>query len=88
MADKRAARKAIEQHGADLRGRANVVGLGIQPADDGSGEALAVYVSRKVPASELEPDDLLPASVEISGKDGIERVPIRVIELGGELKAQ
>ena len=82
MADRRTAQKALELHGSELRGKPNVVGLGIRPADDGSGEALAVYVSRKVAPEALSPQELVPGSVTVDSRSGPETIPVQVIELG------
>ena len=68
----------------------NVVGLGIVPASelgDDENLAVAVYVSRKVPASELRPEDLVPSRLEIAetgiaGPGDLGKVPTRVIEQG------
>jgi hypothetical protein len=81
MANRRSAQKALEQHGSELRSKPNVVGLGIRPAADGSGETLAVYVSKKAARESLAPEDRLPESVAIESKSGTELIPVQVFQL-------
>jgi hypothetical protein len=69
-------------HQAELMAKANVVGVGVgyrQVAGERTKTAsLVVMVSRKLPAAQLEPKDLLPTEIE--------GVPVDVQEVG-ELKA-
>jgi hypothetical protein len=52
----------------------NVNGVGTIPDPATGSEAIAVYVTRKVPRSRMREQDLIPSEVE--------GVPIRVIEIG------
>jgi hypothetical protein len=78
-------KRALEQFENDLSSRKNVVGLGIVPEDEkgnGGKMAVAVYVTKKVDPKKLSPKDLLPKSLEIRGRAGAVKVPVRVIEQG------
>lgn len=70
-------------HEKDLMGKANVVGVGIglrQQGGERTNEmALVVMVRRKVPRSQLSPDDVIP--------NEIEGVPVDVQKVG-TIKAQ
>ena len=90
MATPKQASRAAEMHADDLSSYPNVVGVGTQPVDDdgqpaakgASKHAVAVYVRRKVPASELEAGERLPAYVEVPEHGRKERVPVVVVESG------
>ncbi len=79
-------KRALDQFETDLSRHKNVVGLGIVPETEGSNGpakmAVAVYVTKKMPAAKLSANDLLPKSVKIRGRTGQVRVPVRVIEQG------
>ncbi len=57
-----------QKYEAEIMGKANVqgVGIGLQMQEGKpTGElSLVVMVSRKVPVSELDPDDLIPREIE------------------------
>ena len=76
----RAVKNAYED---ELMARANVVGVGIglrQKHGVPSNEtALVVMVTRKVPRSQLKPEDVIPAELE--------GIPVDVQEVG-EIRAQ
>lgn len=82
MADRETARRALEEHSAALRRLPGVVGVGLQAEGDGPGEALAVYLDGPAHAREM------PKSVSVRGGDGVEEVPVRVIQVGGGFKAE
>lgn len=67
-----------DAHEADLLRRANVLGVGVGMRQRGrrtSDEvAVVVLVTRKVPAAELAPADLIPSEIE--------GVPVDVLEVG------
>lgn len=65
-------------HEADLLAKANVLGVGVgmrrrkgEPTDE---VAVVVLVSRKVPAAQLAPADLIPREIE--------GIPVDVLEVG------
>lgn len=76
-------RAVKDAHEDELMARANVVGVGIGLRQkDGvptNETALVVMVTRKVPLSQLKPEDVIPADLE--------GVPIDVQEVG-EIRAQ
>lgn len=67
-----------DRHKQLLLSKANVVGVGVgirQQEGEFTGEvALVVMVSRKLPSSEVPPDDLLPREIE--------GIPVDVQEVG------
>jgi hypothetical protein len=69
-------------HEAELMRKANVVGVGIglaqQDGDSTGKPAIVVSVTRKVPASQLAPGDVIPRELE--------GVPVDV-QVVGELRA-
>lgn len=88
MTTQRQAKRALELHGDTLSGFANVVGVGTarsgredRPTSE-SAHTLAVYVTEKKPASELDPGDLLPGHVEIPGRGVTHQVRVQVIAIG------
>jgi hypothetical protein len=85
MATVKQAKRALDAFEEALAQRPNVVGLGIVPSREersGDGMAIGVYVSKKLPEDRLGPDELVPDSLQIPGKKGPVRVPVRVIEQG------
>ncbi len=71
MASKQHCQRAVEIHGDDLASRPNVIGLGIVPAREAetpSDFAIAVYVERKVPLTELAEDERVPTQIEVPGR--------------------
>lgn len=84
MATPDEARQAADRHADDLSARPNVVGIGTRPVDEATGadHAVAVYVSRKVPAEALRPDERLPATVDLTTGRGTTQVPVVVVEIG------
>lgn len=88
MADKAQARLALDQYDLSLKSRKNVVGTGVLESEDGSGEAIAVYVSHKEPKADLSAEDLIPESVELA-TEGIKlEVPVRVFDVGGRFERE
>lgn len=61
------------RHEAALMSLPNVNGVAVVP-EPGRGEAIVVYVSRKVPLTELDEGQTIP--------DQLEGVPVHVVELG------
>jgi hypothetical protein len=85
MATREQCQRALDRYEQELAGRPNVVGLGISPHVDESGnqgEAVTVYVTRKVPLSELAEDDRVPPHLEVAGRGGTIEVPTKVVEQG------
>ena len=82
MAKPERVRRALDHFEDLLTRKKNVVGLGRVPAAGGEPDdwALAVYVSRKEPESELAEEDRVPAELELP--DGGGTVPVRVVEQG------
>jgi hypothetical protein len=77
------AERVRDEYQAELMGKSNVVGVGVGLRERGgdytSEVVVVVFVSRKLPAAQLNPDDLIPPEI-----DG---VPIDVQEIG-EIGAQ
>jgi hypothetical protein len=78
----------LDQYSEELSAYKNVVGMGVvrledenDDADAGS-EAVAVYVSTKLPEKELQQKDIIPRILEISGRDNKLQIPTKVIEQG------
>lgn len=93
MATRNHVRRAIELYQEQLAGYPNVTGIGVVPLKDhpeGPADlAVAVYVTRKVPSDELEPEERIPSMLEIPSRDGSRSVPTRVIATGDfELEGQ
>lgn len=81
MATQQLSEVALEQHADALISLPNVVAVGIVAAEnpvDADDTAVAVYVSEMRPASELMPDERIPAFLEA----GDQSVPVRVIAIG------
>jgi hypothetical protein len=82
------AQRAADLHADDLSAYPNVVGIGTRPvieepsATGGDAYAVAVYVSRKVPADQLDARQRLPDHVEVAEPGGVERVPVIVVAIG------
>jgi hypothetical protein len=76
-----------ERYEADLLSKANVVGVGVglrQRAGEITGEvALVVLVSKKIPATQLEPDDQIPETLEGVAVDVQEVGEIGALGKGG-----
>ncbi len=88
MADRAQAKLALDQHELSLKSRKNVVGTGILESPDGSGEAIAVYVSRKEPKADLSAGDMIPKSVELVTEGMKLEVPVRVFDVGGKFERE
>jgi hypothetical protein len=67
------------RHESALLALPNVVGVGTGRDDRTGSEVIHVYVQRKVPRQELNPDEMIPSVL-----DG---VPVRVVPIG-EVTAQ
>lgn len=88
MITRRQAKRAVELHGEELADYPNVVALGVsrlgdvgRPASERN-HALAVYVTDKKPAAELDAGAVLPGYVEIPGRGTTHKVAVQVIEIG------
>ena len=83
MASEREARRALDLHERELSTLPNVVGLGVRPDETGEGGyQVAVYVSRKLPAQDLAPDEVLPETLDVPSGDHAVAVPVTVVETG------
>lgn len=80
MATRAQVDRALELYETELSAYPNVVGLGTTGSGDTAG--IAVYVSEKLPASELSTDEQVPDHVEIPARDGTTQVPVTVEEIG------
>jgi hypothetical protein len=83
MADEGSTKRILDEHADALTKLPNVVGVGIQQADnDPQSLVVAVYVRAKLPEAQLKPSDIVPRTLSsiISGV----RVdaPTRVIAVG------
>lgn len=62
------AKSVKREHEAELLSKANVVGVGVglrlQNGEPTGQVGLVVFVSRKVPASQLETDDIIPGEID------------------------
>lgn len=82
------AQQAADLHAEELASYPNVVGIGTSPlaadrAATGEDEhAVAVYVSRKVPAAQLDDRQRLPDHVELLEAGQVVRVPVIVVATG------
>jgi hypothetical protein len=68
------ARSARRRHEDRLLALPNVIGVGTGRDDETGAEVIQVYVQRKVPRRELEPDEVIPSALD--------EVPVRVVPLG------
>lgn len=84
MSTKRQCKRALDLHDERLSRCGNVVGLGVvsREASQGREAAVAVYVRKKLPLSQLAADDVVPSVLEIPGRGHVVEVPTRVIEQG------
>jgi hypothetical protein len=86
MATSAQCKRALDLFQDDLSSRKNVVGLGIQAANEnhprGQDMAVVVYVSKKFPRAKLRRTDIVPKELVIQGRSGTQTIPIRVIEQG------
>lgn len=86
MATERQVERALKRFERDLSRYPNVVGLGILPLDEEApardAMAIAVYVSRKLPAHRLAERDRIPPSVALHAGGRVLRIPTRVVEQG------
>jgi hypothetical protein len=75
--------RALDLFADALTRKRNVVGVGKVPAEDAAGEwRLAVYVEKKVPEDQLAAADLVPKTLEVSGRGESVQVRTKVIEQG------
>jgi hypothetical protein len=81
MASRSLCRKALDKNEERLSALPHVVGLGIDESGPGQG-AVAVYVERKLPASELAPHERIPSRLYVTSGGARRSVPVRVIEQG------
>ena len=88
MPSKQQSKRALDIYEETLGQYKNVVGMGLvqldaeDQASRGSKEAVAVYVSQKLPEAELAPEEIIPRYLEIKGRGKTVRVPTKVIEQG------
>jgi hypothetical protein len=88
MTTQRQAERAMDTHADALAAYPNVVGVGMidSDSDDRPGadraHAVAVYVTKKKPTTELDADELLPGFVEIDERGETLKVPVKVVEIG------
>jgi len=88
MPSKQQCKRALDFYEETLGQYKNVVGMGLvhldaeAQASRGSKEAIAVYVSQKLPEVELAPEEIIPRYLEIKGRGKMVRVPTKVIEQG------
>jgi hypothetical protein len=85
MATESEALAALEQFEAELKSRRNVVGLGVTSESDDLADlnvAVAVYVDRKIPKSELSAVDILPKSLKVTLGSATVEVPVKVVAQG------
>jgi hypothetical protein len=88
MATRSECQRALALYEEDLSRRRNVVGLGIVPCSPLIQLArhdelvVAVYVSRKVPAEQLNPEDMLPRVLRVRDRGETIEVPVQVIQQG------
>ncbi|MFL6197067.1 MAG: hypothetical protein ACJ75H_22975 [Thermoanaerobaculia bacterium] len=83
MAKSEHVKKALDQYGDELTRIKNVVGVGRVPSETKKGEwDLAVYVAEKVPEDRLAAKDMVPKTLEITGRGGKHAVKTQVIEQG------
>ena len=88
MATRAECQQALAAYENDLARRRNVVGLGVVSCSPAMRAgcpdelAVAVYVSRKVPADQLNQEDVLPCILRVRHRGQEVEVPVRVIEQG------
>ena len=81
-------KRALDLHEETLGQYVNVIGMGIINLDktgqevEGSANTVAVYVRKKVPKDKLLPQEVIPQYLEIKVRDGIMKIPTKVIEQG------
>lgn len=63
-----------QRHETALMALPNVIGVAVVPEPGRRGEAIVVYVSRKVPRDQLGAGEAIP--------DPLEGVPVHVIDIG------
>ena len=87
MASESEAVKALNQFSDKLSGLKNVVGLGVvslhEKLEDAADDmAVAVYVRKKLPKSELPKDQLIPRTLKFKINNRLIEVNTKVIEQG------
>jgi hypothetical protein len=81
MASRTLCKKALDRNEERLSALPNVVGLGIDETGPGR-NAVAVYVEKKLPPSQLGPDERVPKRLYVTSGGTRRAVPVRVIEQG------
>ena len=81
MASKTLCKKALDLNEERLSALPHVVGLGIDESGPGD-NAVAVYVEKKLPPSQLQPEERVPKRLYVTSKGTRRAVPVRVIEQG------
>ena len=77
-------KKALDEHGEKITSLPNVVGIGMVEASDTQpeeGMAVAVYVNKKIPKTELDESALVPKELETICENKQVSVPTRVVEI-------
>ena len=81
MASRTLCKKALDLNEERLSALPHVVGLGIDEAARGDC-AVAVYVEKKLPPSQLQPNEKVPERLYVTSGATRRAVPVRVIEQG------
>ncbi len=81
MASRTLCKKALDLNEERLSAFPHVVGLGIDERGPGD-HAVAVYVEKKLPPGQLQPDERVPTRLYVSSGGARRAVPVRVFEQG------
>ncbi len=68
------AQQVRRRHESELMSLPNVNGVSVARDPVTQSDAIVVYVTRKVPGSQLRPDEVIP--------DELDGIPVRVVEIG------
>ena len=82
MRSKAVVKRALDLYEDQLSELPKVVRLGIVDDPNGTGPAVAVYVSKKVPPKVLSPSERIAKFLMVEQNSLEYRVPVRVIETG------
>jgi hypothetical protein len=81
MASRTLCKKALDLNEERLSAIPHVVGLGIDERGPGD-NAVAVYVEKKLPPSQLDPHQKIPTRLYVTSGGARRAVPVRVFEQG------
>lgn len=81
MASRTLCKKALDLNEERLSAFPHVVGLGIDERGRGD-NAVAVYVEKKLPPSQLQPNERVPTRLYVTSGGTRRAVPVRVFEQG------